>query len=102
MLYLIEVVCLFDCIMFEVQVDCIVVVCEIVECYYCYVVLKGSGIVIVVVDGCWWINFIGNLGMVMVGMGDVLSGIIVVLFVQGWFVELVLFVVVYLYGVVVD
>lgn len=47
-------------------------------------VLKGAGTVVAAADGRWAINTSGNPGMGAGGMGDVLSGIIGSLLVQGY------------------
>lgn len=43
------------------------------------VVLKGVGMLVVVLYVCLWVIVVGNFGMVVGGMGDLLIGVIVVL-----------------------
>jgi hydroxyethylthiazole kinase-like uncharacterized protein yjeF len=67
----------------EVQADRPGAVRALVERYRCVVVLKGAGTLICSPDGEIWRNVTGNPGMAAPGMGDVLSGMIAALLVQG-------------------
>ena len=66
-----------------VQGDRIVAATGLASRYRSYVLLKGAGSVCALPDGKWFINTSGNPGMACAGTGDVLTGIIAALLVQG-------------------
>ena len=70
--------------------------------YRCHVVLKGARTVIATSDGEVYINTTGNPGMASGGMGDVLAGILAGFLAQGFNVEDVLKLGVFLHGFVGD
>lgn len=102
MLYLGEVVCLLGCFVVEIESDCLFLVQCLVKWYGGVVVLKGVGMIIVVEYYFLVIIDVGNVGMVSGGMGDVLFGIIGVLFGQKFILYDVVCVGCVVYGVVVD
>ncbi len=65
-------------------------------------ILKGAGTVVASADGQWVINTSGNPGMGTGGMGDVLSGIIGGLLVQGYTLWKAACLGVYLHGLAAD
>lgn len=78
--YLGEVVCLLGVFIDDVESDWFNYVRQCLQCYYVVCVLKGVGMFIDN-EKKIWVCCYGNLGMVIVGSGDVLSGILGVLFV---------------------
>lgn len=65
-------------------------------------VLKGAGTIVAAATGAWAINTTGNPGMGAGGMGDVLSGILGGLLVQGYDPWLAACLGVYLHGLAAD
>lgn len=68
----------------------------------CYVVLKGAHTVISCPDGALYFNTTGNPGMATAGSGDVLTGIITGLLVQGYGLKEACILGVYLHGAAGD
>lgn len=64
--------------------------------------LKGSGSVVALPDGTWYINGSGHPGMATAGTGDTLSGLIAGLIAQGWPPGQALLAAVHLHGVAAD
>ena len=74
---------LLGCEAGHIQADRIGSALRLAKTFNAIVVLKGCGSVIAQ-GPRWWINRSGNPGMASAGMGDVLTGLIVSLLVQGW------------------
>jgi len=70
--------------------------------YHVHVVLKGAATIIAHPDGRVYINATGNPGMASGGMGDVLTGVIAGLIVQGLAPEAACHAGVYLHGAAAD
>jgi hydroxyethylthiazole kinase-like uncharacterized protein yjeF len=93
---------LLGCSVDEIQCDRIKSARDLASRYRSKIALKGCGTVIANSDGSFWINSTGNPGMATAGMGDVLSGLIVALLVQGWPAEKALLAAVHLHGAAAD
>ena len=85
-----------------VQRDRIAAALQLARDHNAGVVLKGCGSICAWPDGHWAINTSGNPGMASAGMGDVLTGIIVALLVQGVDERHALTAAVYLHGAAAD
>jgi len=97
-----EAATLLGCSTAEVQTDRLAGALKIAATYNAITVLKGCGSVIAVPDGRWYVNASGNPGMACAGMGDVLSGIIGGLTVQGMDLLDATLLGVYLHGAAAD
>ncbi len=102
-----EAAVLLDCDTTQIQSDRIASAQHIANRYHATVVLKGAGSVIATPDGLseksrWYINASGNPGLSAAGMGDVLTGIIAALIVQGLTLEQATLLGVYLHGNAAD
>lgn len=86
----------------EVQHDRLAAALNLAAKYNALVVLKGCGSIIATADGRWFINNTGHPGMATAGMGDVLSGLVLSLLVQGWHPESALIGGVHLHGAAAD
>ena len=67
----------------DVQADRVVAARRLARSVNHPVVLKGSGSVIALPDGRWWVNASGGPALASAGMGDVLTGMIAGLAAQG-------------------
>jgi NAD(P)H-hydrate epimerase len=79
-----EMARLFSLSVSEVQANRIAVARSFAEKTGCFVVLKGPGTTVASPDGFVAINSTGNAGMATGGMGDVLTGVLAGLLVQGY------------------
>lgn len=86
----------------EISNDRIAATCEIASRFHCHVALKGCGTIVAAADERWWINTTGNPGLATAGTGDVLTGIALALFAQGWSAEKVALAAVHLHGAAAD
>jgi hydroxyethylthiazole kinase-like uncharacterized protein yjeF len=93
---------LLACTTDEVQQDRVTAALRLAREYKAGVVLKGAGSISAWPDGHWAINTSGNPGMATAGMGDVLTGIITALLVQGVDERHALTAGVYLHGAAAD
>jgi ADP-dependent NAD(P)H-hydrate dehydratase / NAD(P)H-hydrate epimerase len=78
-----EAAALLDCSTDEIQIDRFAAAQAIQQQYGGAVVLKGAGTVVVTSRGEQYLCDAGNAGMASGGMGDVLSGLVGALLVQG-------------------
>ncbi|MGS2717822.1 NAD(P)H-hydrate dehydratase [Eionea flava] len=78
-----EAAALLDCSVADIEADRFAAAQEIQQRYGGAVILKGAGTVIATADGQLSICDAGNAGMASGGMGDVLSGLVGALLVQG-------------------
>ncbi|WP_209022662.1 NAD(P)H-hydrate dehydratase [Rhodocyclus gracilis] len=85
-----------------VQSDRIAAASALARRFNAHVVLKGSGSIVALADGRWFINTTGNPGMASGGMGDVLGGILVALLSQGWPADEAALAAVHLHGAAAD
>jgi NAD(P)H-hydrate epimerase len=85
-----------------VQQDRITVARDFATTCQVHLVLKGARTIVAHPDGTVWVNPTGNPGMASGGMGDVLTGIIAGLIVQGSFVNEAVNAGVYLHGSAAD
>jgi NAD(P)H-hydrate epimerase len=97
-----EMARLLDTEVSTVQQDRIKCTRELAVAYKVHVILKGAATVIAHPDGKIFINPTGNAGMASGGMGDVLTGIIAGLVVQGLTLEAACHTGVYLHGAAAD
>jgi hydroxyethylthiazole kinase-like uncharacterized protein yjeF len=86
----------------HVQSDRVAAALDLASRFNAHVVLKGSGSVLAMPDGRWFINNSGHPGMASAGMGDVLTGLIASLLAQGWPEEPSLLAAVHLHGAAAD
>jgi hydroxyethylthiazole kinase-like uncharacterized protein yjeF len=85
-----------------VQADRVAAALELASRYRSCVVLKGAGSICALPDGRWFINTSGTPGMASAGMGDVLTGILAALVVQGADARNALLAGVHLHGAAAD
>jgi len=102
-----EAAALLSCDTTQIQSDRIASAQHIANRYHATVVLKGAGSIIATPEGSseksrWYVNASGNPGLSAAGMGDVLTGIIAALIVQGLSVEQATLLGVYLHGSAAD
>jgi hydroxyethylthiazole kinase-like uncharacterized protein yjeF len=97
-----EAAVLLGCDNAQIQADRIASALAIASRYHAIVVLKGAGSIVATPGGHWYINASGNPGLSAAGMGDVLSGIIAALIVQGLSIEQATILAVYLHGKAAD
>ena len=86
----------------EVQNDRVAAALRLAREYQALVVLKGSGSVLALPDGRWFINRTGHPGMASAGMGDVLTGLLASLLAQHWPPGAALLAAVHLHGAAAD
>lgn len=97
-----EAAALLECSMAEVQADRTSAASTISHRFNAITVLKGSGSIVAVPDGRWFVNRSGNPGMSSAGMGDALCGIIAALVAQGMTAESATLLGVHLHGAAAD
>lgn len=97
-----EMARLMDLTTQQIQQDRITAARNLAEATQTFVVLKGARTVIAEPDGQVWINPSGNPGMAAGGMGDVLTGLIAGLLVQGHSAAMACRAGVYLHGLAAD
>ncbi len=85
-----------------VQADRVGAALQLAQRFNAHVALKGCGTVIARPDGHWRINTSGNPGLASGGSGDVLSGMIGALLVQGWPAAAALSAAIHLHGAAAD
>ena len=85
-----------------VQSDRVANALELARRCNAHVVLKGCGSIIALADGRWFINTSGNPGLASAGTGDVLSGMMVALLVQGWSEDAAALCATHLHGLAAD
>ncbi len=93
---------LLDCDTSRVQGDRLAAALALASEFNVYVALKGCGTIIASPEGQWFINTSGNPGLATAGSGDVLAGVIVALFAQGWLPLPALQAAVHLHGCAAD
>jgi NAD(P)H-hydrate epimerase len=82
-----EAAALLNCSVAEIQTDRFAAAQAIQQQYGGAVILKGAGTIVVASNGDQYICDAGNSGMASAGMGDVLSGLVGALLVQGMSVD---------------
>ncbi|MFT6200959.1 MAG: NAD(P)H-hydrate epimerase [Candidatus Endobugula sp.] len=82
-----EAATLLDCSVVEIQADRFAAAQAIQQQYGGAVILKGAGTIVVTSSGDQYICDAGNSGMASAGMGDVLSGLVGALLVQGMSID---------------
>jgi hydroxyethylthiazole kinase-like uncharacterized protein yjeF len=97
-----EAAVLLGCDNAQIQTDRVASALSIASRYHAVVVLKGAGSIVATPGGHWYINASGNPGLSAAGMGDVLTGIIAALIVQGLSIEQATVLAVYLHGKAAD
>ncbi|HEY8085016.1 MAG TPA: NAD(P)H-hydrate dehydratase [Methylophilaceae bacterium] len=97
-----EAAVLLGCDNVQIQTDRVASALSIASRYHAIVVLKGAGSIVATPGGHWYINASGNPGLSAAGMGDVLTGIIAALIVQGLSIEQATVLAVYLHGKAAD
>ncbi len=85
-----------------VQSDRLSAALELAQTFGSPVLLKGTGSIVAMPAGQWFINTTGHPGMATAGMGDCLSGIIAGLIAQGWPADQALLAGTHLHGAAAD
>lgn len=86
----------------DVQRDRIAAALKLAEKFHAPTVLKGSGSIVALPDGRWYVNVSGNPGMASAGMGDVLAGMAGAFLAQGLEAGDALLLAVHLHGAAAD
>jgi hydroxyethylthiazole kinase-like uncharacterized protein yjeF len=82
-----EAATLLHCSVTEIQADRFAAASAIQQQYGGAVILKGAGTIVITSSGSQYICDAGNAGMASAGMGDVLSGLVGALLVQGMSID---------------
>ncbi|MDE2598124.1 MAG: NAD(P)H-hydrate dehydratase [Rhodocyclaceae bacterium] len=93
---------LLGCETADVQRDRIGNAQKLAEKFKAAIVLKGSGSVVALPDGHWYVNGSGNGGLATAGTGDVLLGFVTALLAQGNDAATALLAAVHLHGAAAD